>query len=97
MHCGREGYRLARIRDGFAEEASVTVTAAFATVTWVGGDVLVPLVDVLTAVTVIGFVPIGSEGTVKVAWPLMIGAVPRECRAVEEGNRGQILQEEWAP
>jgi hypothetical protein len=35
------------------------------------------LVKVSTAVTVIGFVPIGNEGTVKVAWPLTMGAVPR--------------------
>jgi len=53
------------------------VMVAFATVTWVGGEVSVPLVAVLIAVTVIGFVPIGRKGTVKVAWPLMIGAVPR--------------------
>ena len=39
--------------DGFAEEASVTVTGAFATVTWVGGDVIVPFVNESTAVTVI--------------------------------------------
>jgi hypothetical protein len=63
--------------DGFAEDASVMVTAAFATVTWVGGDVIVPFVAMLIAVTVIGFVPIGNEGTVKVAWPLTIGAVPK--------------------
>ena len=36
-----------------------------------------PLVNVSTAVTVIGFVPTGKEGTVKVAWPLTTGAVPR--------------------
>lgn len=52
---------------GFTEDVRVTTTATFATVTWVGGDVIVPLVDVLMAVTVIGLVPIGSEGTVKVA------------------------------
>jgi hypothetical protein len=62
--------------DGFAEDASVIVMAAFATVTCVGGDVIVPLVAVLIAVTVIGFVPMGKEGTVNVACPLMIGAVP---------------------
>jgi hypothetical protein len=60
-----------------AEEANVTTTAAFATVTWVGGEVIVPLVDVLIAVTVIGLVPTGKDGTVKVACPLMIGAVPK--------------------
>jgi hypothetical protein len=52
---------------GFAEEVNVTVTVDFATVTWVGGDISVPFVAVLIAVTVIGFVPIGKEGTVKVA------------------------------
>ena len=62
--------------DGFAEDASVMTTAAFATVTWVGGDVIELFVKVSTAVTVIGFVPTGKEGTVKVAWPLTIGAVP---------------------
>ena len=39
--------------DGFAEEANVTVIAVFATVTGVGGDVIVPFVNVSTAVTVI--------------------------------------------
>jgi hypothetical protein len=39
--------------DGFAEDASVITAVAFATVTWVGGDVIVPFVDVLIAVTVI--------------------------------------------
>jgi hypothetical protein len=61
---------------GFTEDASVTITVAFATVTWVGGEVIVPLVAVLMAVTVIGFVPTGKDGTVKVACPLTIGAVP---------------------
>ena len=36
-----------------AEEVNVMVTGDFATVTWVGGDVSVPLVAVLMAVTVI--------------------------------------------
>jgi hypothetical protein len=39
--------------DGFTEDASVTTTVAFVTVTWVGGEVIVPLVEVLVAVTVI--------------------------------------------
>ena len=39
--------------DGFTEEANVTVIAVFATVTGVGGDVIVPFVNVSTAVTVI--------------------------------------------
>ena len=39
--------------DGFTEEASVMVVLVFATVTWVGGDVIVPLVNVSIAVTVI--------------------------------------------
>ena len=39
--------------DGFTEDASVMTTVTFATVTWVGGDVIVPLVEVLIAVTVI--------------------------------------------
>jgi len=60
-----------------ADDVRVTVTGVFATVTCVGGEVSVPLVAVLIAVTVIGFVPTGKEGTVKVAWPLTIGAVPR--------------------
>jgi hypothetical protein len=39
--------------DGFAEEASVTTTVAFATVTCVGGDVIGLLVEVFVAVAVI--------------------------------------------
>jgi hypothetical protein len=39
--------------DGFAEEASVIVIAVFATVTGVEGDIIVPFVNVSTAVTVI--------------------------------------------
>jgi hypothetical protein len=53
------------------------VIAAFATVTCVGGDVIGPFVNVSTAVTVIWLVPIGREGTVRVAWPLTMFAVPR--------------------
>jgi hypothetical protein len=63
--------------DGFTDDVKVTTTVTFATMTWVGGDVIVPLVEVLVAVTVIGWVPIGKEGTVKVAWPLTMVAVPR--------------------
>jgi hypothetical protein len=62
--------------DGFAEDASVMVAAAFATVTWVGGDVIGLFVKVSIAVTVIWFVPTGNEGTVRVAWPPTMGAVP---------------------
>jgi hypothetical protein len=39
--------------DGFAEDASVIVTVALATVTWVGGEVIGPLVAVFVAVAVI--------------------------------------------
>ena len=63
--------------DGFTEDANVMLMAALATMTVVGGDVITPVVKVLMAVTVIWFVPIGNEGTVRVAWPLMIEAVPR--------------------
>lgn len=63
--------------DGFEEEASVTTTVAFPTVTCVAGDVIGPLVEVIVAVAVIEFEPTGKEGTVKVAWPLTTGAVPK--------------------
>ena len=63
--------------DGFTEDANVMLMAALATVTVVGGDVITPVVKVLIAVTVIWFVPTGNEGTTRVAWPLMIVAVPR--------------------
>jgi hypothetical protein len=53
--------------DGFAEDVNVMTTVAFATVTGVGGEAIVPLVEVLIAVTVIGLTPIGKEGTVRVA------------------------------
>jgi hypothetical protein len=62
--------------DGFTDEASVTVAAAFATVTVVGGEVSVPLVAVFVAVAVIVSVPTGRDGTVRVAEPPTIGAVP---------------------
>ena len=39
--------------DGFAEDASVTVTVALATVTWVGGEIIGLFVAVFVAVAVI--------------------------------------------
>ncbi len=39
--------------DGFAEDVSVMTTVAFATVTWVAGDVIGPFVEAFVAVAVI--------------------------------------------
>ena len=52
----------------------------------------------MIAVTVMGSVPIGKEGTVSVAWPLMTGAVPRrvgpskkETGPVTPGGMGSVI------
>ena len=61
---------------GFAEEDSTTIGVIFATTTGVTGEVAALLVSPPGTDAVMGFGPSGSEGTVIVATPLMIGAVP---------------------
>jgi hypothetical protein len=62
--------------DGFADEVNATVGVFFATVTVVAGEVAGLLFVSPGVLAVIGFAPIGSEGTVIVATPFTIGAVP---------------------
>jgi len=62
--------------EGLSDEITVTVGVGFATVTVVGAEVAGLLLVSPDVVAVIGFVPIGNEGTVMVAVPPTIGAVP---------------------
>src|SRR5271167_1503012 len=62
--------------EGLSEDTIVTAGVGFATVTVVGAEVAGLLFASPDVVAVIGFVPIGSEGTVIVAVPPTIGAVP---------------------
>jgi hypothetical protein len=63
--------------DGFADEMSVTVGVVLPTVTIVAGEVAGLLFASPGVLAVIGWLPIPSEGTVSVAVPFTIGAVPR--------------------
>jgi len=62
--------------EGFSEDVTTTVGAAFTTVTMTGGEVAGLLLESPGVLAVIGSVPSGRLVTVMVATPPMIGAVP---------------------
>jgi hypothetical protein len=62
--------------EGSRDDVTVTVVAVLATVTIVAAEVAGLLFASPEVVAVMGSVPIGREGTVIVATPFTIGAVP---------------------